>query len=138
MVENSIYNGALYRYRTAGTGEGDVASMLSHLKVYWLTVATVFAAAWGLPPRKSRLTHGAGIAAMGYLMDHLTEGLDLADVGRASSALEQLSAVPWTSGEWGFSDGARRWNALQNTPNDIRILSSYLVSLLPASMPRVG
>ena len=132
MVENSIYNGALYKYRHAETGAGDVASMLGHLKIYWLTVANVFASAWGLPPRKSRLTHGAGVSAMGYLMDHLTEGLALAEVGRASSALEHLADAPWTSGEWACASGARKWNGLQNPPNDIRLVSSHLVSLLPA------
>ena len=72
---------------------------------------------------------------MGYLMDHLTEGLALAEVGRASSALEHLADAPWTSGEWAFASGARKWNGLQNTPNDIRLLSSHLVSLLPAPVP---
>ena len=34
----------------------------------------------------------------------------------------------WTSGIWELShDDHRRWNELQNTPRDIKVLSDYLV-----------
>jgi DGQHR domain-containing protein len=130
MVENSIYNGALYRYRHAATGAGDVASMLTHLKIYWQTVATTFPDAWGLPPRRSRLSHGVGIAAMGYVMDELTEDVSLRALPKAAARVSELRDVPWTRGEWHFADGPRRWNSLQNTPNDVRTLSTHLVRLV--------
>ncbi|WP_336031197.1 DGQHR domain-containing protein DpdB [Geodermatophilus sp. FMUSA9-8] len=132
MVENSVYNGALYAYRYADTGEGDVGSMVSHLKTFWSTVEATFPDAWKLPPRYSRLTHGAGIAALGYVMDRLTEGVPLADVGQASSKVSKLVGAAWTSGEWTFPTGPRRWNQIQNTPNDIRLLTDFLVSRLSA------
>jgi DGQHR domain-containing protein len=135
MVENSIYNGALYRYRHATTGEGDVASMLRHLKIYWQTVAVTFPDAWGLPPRRSRLMHGVGIAALGYVMDHLTEDVSMRGLGRASSQVAALKPGAWTSGAWEFPDGPRRWNALQNTPNDVRALSNHLLATLQRESP---
>jgi DGQHR domain-containing protein len=128
MAENSIYNGALYRYRYADTGEGDVASMLTHLKIFWTTVMDTFPDAWGLPPRRSRLSHGAGIAALGYVMDNLTEGIALAEVGGACARVSKLRGAPWTGGEWDFPTGPRRWNQIQNTPNDIRLLTSHLIA----------
>jgi DGQHR domain-containing protein len=130
MVENSIYNGALYQYRYADTGEGDVGSMLSHLKIFWKMAATQYAESWELPPRKSRLTHGVGIASMGYLMDHLTEGHTLRTVGRACRSLTRLGSLPWSEGEWELAGSVRRWNSLQNTPNDIRLLTHHLLNLV--------
>jgi DGQHR domain-containing protein len=134
MVENSVYNGALYAYRYADTGEGNVGAMVSHLKTFWKTVEVTFPEAWGLPPRRSRLTHGAGIAALGFVMDHLTEGVALAEVGQASSKIGVLTGAAWTTGEWAFPTGSRRWNQIQNTPNDIRLLTDFLMSQLSAGL----
>jgi DGQHR domain-containing protein len=133
MVENSIYNGALYKYRYADTGEGDVTQMLTHLRLYWTTVRELFPEAWGLPPRRSRLSHGVGIAALGYVMDALTEDVPLREVGRALERLQLLAGSPWTSGTWQFGSEERRWNSLQNTPNDIRLLTQHLLSLVKAA-----
>lgn len=130
MVENSIYNGALYRYRCAATGGGDVATMLTHLKIYWCTVANTFPEAWGLPPRRSRLSHGVGISSMGYVMDRLTEDAEVGEVGTASTHVSMLRDAAWTSGAWPFSDGVRKWNSLQNTPSDVRLLTAHLLSRL--------
>jgi DGQHR domain-containing protein len=130
MVEGSIYNGALYQYRYADSGEGDIASMLTHLKIYWRTVADLFPEAWGLPPRKSRLMHGVGVGSLGYVMDALTEGLSLKDIGPQAARLSALEDAPWTSGDWDFEAGPRRWNSLQNTPNDVRLLTNHLLRTL--------
>ncbi|MCX6713664.1 MAG: HU family DNA-binding protein, partial [Candidatus Vogelbacteria bacterium] len=55
--------------RNPRTGDGDTETMLQILKVFWKAVANVFPEAWGLPPNRSRLMHGAGIIGMGLLMD---------------------------------------------------------------------
>ena len=87
-----------------------------------------------LPPRKSRLTHGVGIQSMGYVMDHLTEGVPAAELGgldleRTIAQLE--SETSWTAGSWDFGpDNVRRWNGLQNTPSDVRLLSNHLLRAL--------
>lgn len=130
MVENSIYNGALYKYRYADTGEGDVAQMLTHLRLYWTAVRELFSDAWGLPPRRSRLSHGVGVAALGFVMDALTEDVPLRDVGRVIQRLQHLAGCPWTTGTWQFGAEERRWNSLQNTPNDIRLLTQHLLGLV--------
>lgn len=132
MIENSLYEGALYQYRDPITGTGEDEQMLLHLKVFWTYVQATWPQAWELPPRLSRLTHGVGIQALGYVMDALTEGTPAAeiaglDIDNALRALSRITA--WTTGHWHLSEGEeRRWNSLQNTPNDVRLLTSALLA----------
>ena len=131
MIENSLYDGALYQYRDPVDGSGDVEQMVLHLNYYWTVVQVTFPEAWELPPTKSRLTHGAGVQALGYVMDALTDGTPAAQlpklgIERRIAALAEHCA--WTSGWWNLGgDEPRRWNGIQNTPNDVRLLSSHLL-----------
>ncbi|MDQ0385333.1 DGQHR domain-containing protein [Streptomyces sp. DSM 42143] len=131
MLEHSLFEGALYQYRNPEDGSGDIDRMLLHLRSYWAIVKDTFSDAWKLPPRQSRLTHGAGIQAMGFVMDSLTDGMPAEDVDCDAVRNAVLSLMPitaWTSGMWRFADGEqRRWNGLQNTPNDVRLLTDLLV-----------
>ena len=132
MLENSLSDGVLYRYRDAVTNEPDVEAMLSILKSFWTAAAGVFPKAWGLPPAKSRLMHGAGIVAMGYLMDAIGErlrnsGLPQEDQFR-QDLLPLVDVCRWTEGYWDFGPGVKRkWNEVQNTPKDIQMLANYLM-----------
>jgi DGQHR domain-containing protein len=130
MIENSLSDGVLYRYRDPHTGEGDAEAMLSVLKQFWEAVYLVFAEAWDLPPRRSRLMHGVGIASLGFLMDEIAEQHE----GEAllEAFVDGLSSISdvcaWTSGEWVLGEGKRRrWNELQNTPKDVQLLASFLL-----------
>lgn len=131
MLEHSLFEGALYQYRNPQDGSGDVERMLLHLRKFWSIVQQTFSDAWRLPPRQSRLTHGVGIQAMGYVMDTLTDGMAAEDVDCDQVQAAVLGLMPvtaWTSGMWRFADGEqRRWNGLQNTPNDVRLLTNLLV-----------
>lgn len=130
MIEASLYEGALYQYRDPETGDGDVESMLLHLNVFWEAVRTTWPDAWDLAPRESRLTHGAGIRALGHLMDSWTEDTPAADLDKSRLTARLGSLKPrtsWTSGTWDLRDGeTRRWNSWQNTPNDVLALSQAL------------
>ncbi|MCW0190513.1 MAG: DGQHR domain-containing protein DpdB [Rhodococcus sp.] len=134
MIENSLYDGALYQYRYPADGTGDVEKMVLHLKGFWKVVSETWPIDWVLPPRKSRLTHGVGIQAMGYVMDALTEGTDVSELAHVNleGRLGNLSEVTaWTNGTWQLAPGdERRWNALQNTPNDVKLLTNCLVRAL--------
>jgi DGQHR domain-containing protein len=131
MLENSLSDGVLYRYRDGATGAGEAEMMLQVLKDFWFAVGEVFGEAWRLPPRRSRLTHGVGIISMGFVMDAIAErhwprvpSRDdfVADV----KALQD--ACHWTSGSWRFSrQHQRKWNDLQNVPRDIQLLTNYLL-----------
>jgi DGQHR domain-containing protein len=133
MIENSLTDGALYQHRNANTGDGDVDAMLGILKPFWSATRDVFGDAWGLPPRRSRLMHGAGIVSLGFVMDAIV------DRNREKTAIpddvfaEDLRAIApacrWTDGYWDFGPGAqRKWNELQNTGKDIQLLSNFLLT----------
>lgn len=134
MIENSLYDGALYQYRNPEDGSGDIEQMVLHLKIFWSLVESTWPIEWKLIPRKSRLTHGVGIVSLGYVMDALTEGhpadaLPNLGLDRHLSALSDITA--WTYGTWDLApDDQRRWNGLQNTPNDVKLLTNALLSAL--------
>ena len=134
MIENSIYDGALYQYRDPLSGSGDIEQMVAHLNHYWSLVRQAFPEAWELAPRRSRLTHGVGIQSLGYIMDFLTDGVPVAELAglEIESKLATLAKIcSWTHGTWNFGENdRRRWNGLQNTPSDIRMLTNYLVRRL--------
>src|SRR5262249_20609539 len=73
MWENSLSDGVLFRLRAADDTSDDIDSMLSALRAFWGAVREVFAEAWGLPPRRSRLMHGAGVITLGLLMDAISD-----------------------------------------------------------------
>ena len=139
MLENSLSDGVLYRYRDPDTGSGDVETMLSVLKAFWSATADTFKEAWNLPPARSRLVHGAGIVSMGFIMDAIADRYhDEPQLRRDhfQSDLGSLSRVcRWTSGYWDFGPGVqRKWNEIQNTSKDIKLLANYLLLQYRASV----
>lgn len=132
MIENSLSDGALYRFRDPDTGSGDIESMLNVLKAFWHATAKTFKEAWELPPTRSRLVHGAGIVSMGFLMDAIADRYY--DVGEIKQEYFLTDLQPfqrfcrWTQGYWDFGPGAqRKWNEIQNTSKDIKLLANYLL-----------
>ena len=133
MVEISLHEGALYRYRDPDSGEGNVEEMLALLKNFWTAVSQVWETAWNSKPRNSRLVHGAGIVSLGLLMDSIT--FRYRETGRVPSAADYTRdlralkpACHWTEGHWEFGEGQqRKWNELQNTSKDIQLLANYLL-----------
>jgi DGQHR domain-containing protein len=132
MLENSLSDGVLYRFRDPANNSSDPEAMLQVLNAFWGAASAVFPNAWGLPPVRSRLMHGAGIVSMGFLMDAIAERHR--DLGMPSEAqfredLEPLKDVcRWTDGYWDFGPGVKRkWNEVQNTPKDVQMLANYLM-----------
>lgn len=137
MIENSLYDGALYQYRDPEDGSGDIEQMVLHLKIFWSLVETTWPIEWKLVPRKSRLTHGVGIQALGYVMDSLTEGHiadALPEIGLDRRLAALCDVTAWCNGTWNLGrDDQRRWNGLQNTPNDVKILTNVLIRAMGTS-----
>lgn len=132
MLENSLSDGALYQYRSGSASGGDIETMLTLLKDFWTAVHKTFPKAWAQPPRRSRLSHGVGIASMGFLMDAITDRyahLRIPAIEDFEADLGQIVALcQWTQGTWAFGPGhQRKWNELQNTPGDIKLLTNYLL-----------
>lgn len=131
MVENSINDGLLYRLRS-GYGEAEVEPMLGALYNFWGAVKEVFSDAWGLPPKRSRLMHGAGVVSLGFVMDAIAERYRSEQhpaLKQFRQDLRPLKAVcRWTDGYWDFGPGLqRKWSDVQNTSKDVQLLSNYLL-----------
>jgi DGQHR domain-containing protein len=132
MVRSRLHDsgGCLFPYRNVATGETDGDSVLRLLVAYWSAVRAVFPDAWGIPPTRSRLMHGAGIKAMGSLMDAIISRLRTSSPSfRADLEAEMRRVVEvcaWTSGVW-KGMGAVPWNSVEDTPRDVRLLSNHLL-----------
>lgn len=133
MLESSLSDGALYEFRDGNELDEDaVADMLSVLQHYWSAVKDTFPDAWGRKPKESRLMHGAGIVSVGNLMDHIAAKRPRrSDIPSKIFFRKHLAKVKpscaWTRGKWQFGpDDQRPWNQLQNTRQDVELLTDYL------------
>lgn len=113
------------------------------LSNFFSAVAEVFPEAWhGHKAATSRLVHGAGIVAMGYVMDELharSHSYTKEAFVEGLSVLKNRCA--WTEGQWHYSDGeVVAWNHVENTPRQMQQLSAHLVNAVrTASLkPRKG
>lgn len=133
MLENSLSDGVLFRFRDQDAGAGDIGAMLNVLKNYWGAVKRVFSDAWGLPPRKSRLMHGAGVVSLGFLMDAISDRHRKSKLVSLETFAKDLDPLRdecrWTDGYWDFGAGIqRKWNEVQNTSKDIQLLANHLLT----------
>jgi DGQHR domain-containing protein len=139
MIRNSLNSplGALAPFKQGHVGSPDVKGMYGVLLDFWSCVADVFQTAWGLSPSQSRLSHSAGIEAMGVLMDKILARRDGAGDIREAIRRDLKLMAPfcrWTGGQW--EDVNVAWNAIENTPRDIRLLAETLVRLYVAKVAR--
>lgn len=131
MLQESITSssGCLFPYRNIATGETDMAGIWQVLITYWTAVRDTFPDAWGEPPQRSRLMHGVGIRSMGRLMDKIMATIDPSTKKATQLVRSELSLVApfcrWTEGDW---EGLGvKWNGLENTHTDIKVLANYLI-----------
>jgi len=131
VIQESLANptGCLFPYRNIATGETDFDGIWSVLTTYWTAVKRTFPDAWGRPPSESRLMHGAGIRAMGRLMDKVMTTINPRHAGAATAVAAELQRIApytrWTAGTW--EDLGLRWNEIQNVPTHIRMLTNVLI-----------
>ena len=129
MIMNSLENGALRELINHPDGI-DVSFQL--INDFYQAIAETFPEAWDRQtPRSSRLVHGAGIIAMGYVMEYLYFSSQSRNVNDFKKGLNLLDGkTAWTFGEWDFGDRKVRWNDLQNLNRDWMALSNYLLSVI--------
>lgn len=130
VIMNSADTGAIRDYGN-GTQRMDFAVEL--LSNFYGSIADTFPKAWhGHNPRTSRLLHGAGVVAMGYVMETIysrTGRLTRRHFGRGLEAL--VSRCAWTAGRWRFADGSVvNWDQLENTPRQIQRLALHLIGVV--------
>lgn len=130
-IEESLNqpSGCLFPYRNITLGTTDTDAVRQVLITYWTAVSEVFGDAWALPPTQSRLMHGAGIRSMSRLMDRVMMNIDITAADAVPAARKEIELVSplcrWTSGTW--DETQMDWDAIQNVPKHISILSNYLV-----------
>ncbi|MGN7612826.1 DGQHR domain-containing protein DpdB [Magnetococcales bacterium HHB-1] len=131
MIMNSLSDGVCRELIRLPDGEKQCLKMVSN---YFAAIQEVFEASWlNQTPRTSRLVHGAGIVAMGYVMEHLILQDNATRKETFIPGLEYLKRVTaWTApdGNWQFGGEVRPWNSLQNIPRDIQLLASFLLRTL--------
>lgn len=129
ILINSMQHGAL---RELHTSTELLRRGYRLLTAFFAAVQSVFRSDWeGHTPKSSRLLHGAGLVAMGYVMDELVIGRDASSAEDFIVGLEPLIGhTRWTSGEWVIGEERRPWNGIQNTSGDYRLLSHHLVRLV--------
>ncbi|MEV5412987.1 DGQHR domain-containing protein DpdB [Thermopolyspora sp. NPDC052614] len=142
MIQESLTSpsGALYPYRDIGRGETDFDGVIKALIIYWTAVQETFPDAWGKPPEKSRLMHGAGIRAMGRLMDRILGVVDPTRSDASETVRKHLELVApkcrWTSGTW--EELGHRWNEIENVSKHVHELSNYLIRVYQIARRGLG
>jgi len=143
MIEESLVSpsGCLFPYRNIATSETDFDGICSVLIAFWSAVKQRFPEAWGQPPGKSRLMHGAGIRSMGRLMDRIMTGVN-PKTPRANNLIKQelefiAPMCRWTNGVWEDLNDMR-WDEIQNVPRHIRVLSNLLIRTYVHAKSKAG
>ncbi len=130
MLQDSLSPaGCLFPYRDFQTGETDFDAACAIVATFWHAVQHVFPDAWGIPPEKSRLMHGAGIRSVGRLMDRIMPITGFEGESAKAAVIRELHKIEpychWTKGRWEGLDGMK-WNDIQNVPRHIQQLSNFL------------
>jgi DGQHR domain-containing protein len=105
---------------------------------FFAGVQSIFPSDWtGHNAKTSRLVHGAGIVAMGFVMETVAARHNARTAAEFAAALMVLKErTAWTSGYWQFSETERvPWNAVENTPRQIMTLAQHLVSIVRRAPP---
>jgi hypothetical protein len=133
FVMNSASNGAIREFIKFDDFEDRSFNIINE---FFEAVKVVFGPEWvGMSPYTSRLRHGAGVVAMGFVMESLFSSDDATTRDGFIPGLELLKPyTAWTSGQWEMKDGSiRPWNKIQNTPTDVtELIDSLLKSLRKA------
>lgn len=133
VIMTSSADGALREIAAMSDAENKSFEVISD---FFGAVKDSFEGDWvGHNPKTSRLVHGAGIRAMGYVMDLLWERNNARTMTAFKEGLQCLKGhTAWTSGSWKFGDNEiLPWNGIQNVDKQIMGLAHYLVGVVRRS-----
>lgn len=146
VVMNSLNDGACRELMHEDDGYAKAVNLISD---FYAAVQEVFPEAWhGQTPKSSRLMHGAGIVAMGYVMEYLFFRNGASTKAAFMDGIKSLDGnTAWTTGVWEFGPAEEdrwKWNAIQNIGTHIQMLSAYMLQVLKhgnnpyARQPKLG
>lgn len=134
LIMNSASDGAIREMLQSSDFEDRAYNLVNE---FFEAVKEVFSDEWdGMNAKTSRLRHGAGLVAMGFVMEllHSSEGATTRDEFEPGLRLLK-DHTAWTTGQWHLADNdVRPWNGIQNTPSDIDILANFLVRTLKRAL----
>jgi DGQHR domain-containing protein len=134
VITSSLTDGALRLWRRSKGVDKKGFQLVSE---FFYAVQHVFRDAWeGHKPATSRLVHGAGVVAMGQVMEELVfQGAETRNAFvKGLSPLRGKTA--WTRGVWKFGRERRAWDGIENTSAQKALLRDYLVDIVKQSRPR--
>lgn len=137
-IINSESAGAIQVLMNDSDGIDKVETLLSN---FFGAVQTVFPDDWrGHKPATSRLIHGAGVIAMGFVMDEIFAREHDISIKSFVDGLQPLvGRTAWTKGRWHFADDeVVPWDHIEHTPRQVMQLSTHLVSLLRQTQRKQG
>lgn len=100
---------------------------------FFYAVQEVFPDDWkDHKPTTSRLVHGVGIVALGYVMDEIYSRTNSIEINTFKEGIQPLvGKTAWTSGQWHFSDDdIIPWNRVEFTTRQCHQLAEHLVSIV--------
>ncbi len=125
---NSIQHGAL---RGRSGRSDDLGVRFEIVSYFFYAVQDTFRDDWeGHTPKTSRLLHGVGLVAMGFVMDELYSYGARRQRHFIRGLQPLVKRTHWTSGEWRIGEQRRAWNSIQNTSADYRLITHHLIRLL--------
>lgn len=139
-LNHSLSNGALYEFSEHEVGINNLEAMTNLLNAFWGAVQKIFPKDWALEPKKTRLTHGAGILGLSLLMERIIykkimksnpkylieESFLVSDFEKYLESLKEK--IDWQKGKYDFGDGYERSIMdIQNTSRDVDLFRNFLL-----------
>jgi len=140
VINNSLNSEGLMAFIAENAENGDefLDYSIDQLNYFFTAIAQTWPGEWGEKPESSRLLHGAGLFALGRMMDEIfrfylsIRDNDVPLLPPSYFYYDELQLIAekchWSSGFWKFSaDKEVYWKDLQNLSQDKRMLSEYLL-----------
>lgn len=139
IIKDTILQKAIINSQSAGAiqvvmqKEKNIDIAVNMLSNFFFAVRDTFKDEWeNHKPATSRLVHGTGVVAMGYVMDEIYSRTRSIDIESFKAGIQPLvGKTAWTEGHWHFSDDDLiPWNRVEFTTRQCHQLAEHLVGIV--------